>query len=146
MKIKGLEVVDAKKPMSITVLAPDIKKARRKIEDECAIAVACKREHKVTDVLVHASVTYVRYNGKYVRFKTPEPAHIETVAFDRGGDFQEGEYIFNPPSKSDIASRGRRTGSNAAGSRDKGSKNRTPKTPRPPVRERKGVRPRVQHG
>jgi hypothetical protein len=92
MKINGLSVVDATKSITIKVTASDILKSTKKDQTECAAAIACKRQLKATEVRVHVGRTYIRYNGQWKRYITSSALRDEVVAFDRGGDFNPGEY------------------------------------------------------
>lgn len=92
MKINNLNVVDAKKTITILVGKTDIRNAKVKDPANCAAALACKRQLHSTDVRVHVGRTYVRKGGKWVRYLTSRSLRSELVAFDRGGKFEPGEY------------------------------------------------------
>ena len=95
--LDGLPIVDAKNGLEIEVLASDIKSSRSKAPDKCAFAVACMRALKAKEVRVHLGRTYVRHNGKWVRYMTPARLQKEIVAFDRGGSFEPGSYKLYAP-------------------------------------------------
>lgn len=92
MRIGGLKVVDATKPVSIKINAKDVKDGGVKNAAACAAALACKRLFNSADARVHVSKTYVKVNNKWIRFRTPQSLRAEIVAFDRGGRFAPGEY------------------------------------------------------
>ena len=93
--LEGLPVIDAKEPLTITVLDKDIKTARKSDPSNCAAANAGKRElHK--DVRVFLTRTYIKEKKHWVRYITSEAASREIIAFDRGSAFCPGEYKLNP--------------------------------------------------
>lgn len=96
--IDGLPVIDAKRPLKITVNKKDIEKADVKKPDTCAFAQACKRELKVKEVRVHLGRVYLRQNeSNWVRYFTPSNLRSEIIAFDRGGKFIAGEFVLPNP-------------------------------------------------
>ncbi len=97
MKINGLKVVDAVRPLRITVSAADTKKAKKKDPTSCAVALTCVREIKgCTEARVHLGRTYIRTADRYTRYKTPTSIRTELIAFDRGAGFEPGEYTLAP--------------------------------------------------
>lgn len=92
MKIEGLPVKDAKKPVLLAITAGDVRKGKVKSPASCAAAVACKRQLGASEAHVHKSRTYLRFNGHWVRYMTPASLQAEIVAFDRGGKFEPGEH------------------------------------------------------
>ena len=101
MKIDGLPVVDAKKKVSIFISAADIKRGAKKNSNTCAAAQACLRQLKCTEARVYLSRVVIRTGNKWTRYKTPSSLRGEIVSFDRGGVFQSGEYLLNPPPPSE---------------------------------------------
>jgi hypothetical protein len=98
--IDGLPVVDAKRSLKIRVTKADIAKAADSTKEpkRCAVARACYRELHCKEVRVHLSRTYVRTNdSNWVRYFTPVGMRAEIVAFDRGGQFEPGEFILQKP-------------------------------------------------
>lgn len=106
MKINGVPVVDAKKPLLIKVTAKDVENGNRKDPGGCAMALAAKRALHAKEARVHVGRTYVKVensNGKeeWIRFKTSGALRTELVSFDRGQQFLEGEYRISPMPPSD---------------------------------------------
>lgn len=97
MKIDGLRVVDAKKPVVIVVNTRDTAKGSLKDPYRCPAALSCMRELEANDARIHAGVSYVRYNGKWTRYATSRALRQEIVSFDRGGKFMPGEYVLLKP-------------------------------------------------
>jgi hypothetical protein len=96
-KIDGLTVSNAAMPIRLNVTAADIKKGAPKNPNSCAIALAAVRQIKgATAARVHLSCVYVMIRGEWRRYRTPEYATREIVAFDRGGTFIPGEYDLLP--------------------------------------------------
>ena len=48
---------------------------------------------------VYLTRTYVKVGKVWARFITPESISREITAFDRGAQFEPGEYKLNPPPK-----------------------------------------------
>jgi hypothetical protein len=128
--ISGLPVRNATEPLTITVKQGDIDKATPLDPDNCAIACAIRRQEKLK-AQIRRGMTYVHAPSwnYWLRYRTPGSLRIETMIFDRNGDFAPGDYTLGavPPSRRT----GRRQGSN--------SKNVTGKMRQPP-REIPGVR------
>jgi hypothetical protein len=111
MKINGLNVVDAKRPMKIKITHNDVLRGKTKAPDACAAARAWVRQGNCTEARVHLSRTYIKRGNRYERYLTPLSVRTEIVAFDRGAEFAEGEYRFMPSPT--VASRsGSETGRN----------------------------------
>jgi hypothetical protein len=108
MKIDGMPVLEAKKPITLKITKRDVSTAKTKDPGSCAAARCCLRQPKD---------------------KTAPGLRQEIITFDRGGTFEPGVYELKPLSEWERAS-GRRQGSGAKGARDAGSKDRTPKTTR----------------
>jgi hypothetical protein len=99
MKINGLPVKNAKKPVLLHILPKDIAASKSKKPDNCAAAVACKRQLGATEARVHVGRTFLRFNGHWDRYYTSKALRAEIVAFDRGGKFEPGEYMLSPVNK-----------------------------------------------
>jgi hypothetical protein len=95
---EGLPVIDADSDVTLEVTPQDIRIASKKNPEKCAAANAGKRELH-TDVKVFLSRMYVKKSDKWVRYLTPHNASREIVSFDRGSEFEPGEYTFKAPSK-----------------------------------------------
>lgn len=96
--IDGLPVIDAKKPLKLTINKNDIAKADRKEAADCAVARACRRDFHATEARVHLGRVYLRMNaGNWVRYMTPKPLRDEIIAFDRGGTFEPGTFQLQAP-------------------------------------------------
>ncbi len=109
-QINGLPVIDAKRPLTITVKRLDIARAQPLEPDRCAMARACYRELRCLEVRVFRTRCYIRTNDhNWVRYITPSSLRDETIAFDRGGRMEPGEHRLGVP-----------TGSNALGSQRRG--------------------------
>jgi hypothetical protein len=95
--IDGLPVLDAKRPLKLSVTMADIKKANPKQSNECAIARACARELHVKEARIHLGRIYLRTNDhNWLRYQTPKAARNEIIAFDRGGTFEPLELKLLP--------------------------------------------------
>lgn len=101
MEIAGLKVVDATKPLTITVTAQDVKKGDTKDPASCAAARSLVRSGACTEARVHLGRTYLKTKtpagvARWVRYRTPMAIRTEVVSFDRGAQFTPGEYTLKP--------------------------------------------------
>lgn len=116
--LDGLPVVDADSDVVLHVTKKDVQNSKKKNPDECAAAQAGKRELK-REVKVFLSRMYVKDKNKWIRYLTPSNAAREIVSFDRGAEFEPGEYKFK------AATSGQRLGVTHPGPRPKKSKHGT---------------------
>ena len=130
MKIDGIEVHDADKPLLLHIRNTDTKTGKKNPSD-CAAAKAAKRERGVLEARVFRSRTYLLKErtspgGKtkkvWERYITPDALKGEIIAFDRGGEFEPDDYELQAPTKS------QRLGAFVDG----GSRGKTKKKFRPP--------------
>lgn len=97
-KIDGLPVSNAPRPLRLTITKDDIERGSPLNPNSCAIARAALRQVKgATAAKVHLSCVYIMVRGEWSRWKVPEYATREIVAYDRGGLFVPGEIDFPPP-------------------------------------------------
>lgn len=99
LQINGLPVIDAKRPLTLTVRKSDIARAAESTQEpaRCAVARACYRELHVLEARIHLARCYLRTNDhNWVRYQTPNAMRAEIVAFDRGGEFMPGEFTLSP--------------------------------------------------
>jgi hypothetical protein len=94
------KVSDADEDLLISVTDRDFKAGKKKDHGDCALAVAAKRQEHAAQVIVSSSVAYVIKGDHAVRYKVPEAASKEIVAFDRGAEFAAGDYMLKKPPKS----------------------------------------------
>jgi hypothetical protein len=111
MQIAGMKVVNAAKPLKITITKRDVTLGANKDPAACAAARALVRQTGCTQARVHLGRTYLQEDDKWVRYNTPESIRSEIVSFDRGGGFAPGEYTLPACQPSHRAS-GKRQGSN----------------------------------
>lgn len=95
----NLKVRDSRRHMVVTVLAKDLKGARRNNPECCAFARACKRQKKVDAVHFFKTSAWIEKDGVLTRFQLPESMKREIIVFDRGGKFAPGEYQLRAVSK-----------------------------------------------
>lgn len=97
MEIAGKRVVDATKPVTITITTRDVANGDNKNPSSCAAARAAK--HSIAECIgarVHIGRVYIEQDKKWVRYNTPDSLKQEIIAFDRGGTFAPGEYTLRP--------------------------------------------------
>lgn len=135
--LDGIPIIDATKSIKLAITAADIKAARSKAPDLCAAALACKRQFRATEARVYLSRTYVRTNGKWVRYFTPHSLKQEIIALDRGGTFEPGEFKLYRPHPSVLSGASGQGGNH--GKKKKPTQAGKGHTPTP------NVRPSVDH-
>lgn len=96
----GLLVKDAANPLMIHIKQCDITGSKKADASNCAAARALKREVG-SEAKVFMTRTYVKVGKVWARFVTPESITREIVSFDRGAQFEPGEYVLKPPSKTE---------------------------------------------
>lgn len=97
MEINGKKVVNATKPLHLTITDNDVKKGATKDPGGCAAARAVIRTvPNCTKARVHLGCTYVEEGNKWLRYKTPDAIRTEIISFDRGANFTPGEYTLRP--------------------------------------------------
>lgn len=104
MRINGKKVIDATKPLRITISKRDATLGKTKDPSACAAARAIIRTiADVKTARVHLGRTYVEYSDKWVRYMTPHALKIEIVSFDRGAkaEYAEGAYTLYAPCSTD---------------------------------------------
>jgi len=103
-------VRDAETSVQIEVTDRDTKVPGRGDFKNCAIAVACKRSMHLDGAIVARSTMYTVKGNVATRYKVPERAAREIVAFDRGGKFAAGVYELQPFVGASLLGKGRRGG------------------------------------
>lgn len=93
------QVADAKKALHVSVTRKDSNSSTVKNHKGCAMAVACKREHKLDGVVISRKRAYTVVGNKAIRYELPESVSREVVSFDRNAGFAEGEYQLSVPHK-----------------------------------------------
>lgn len=139
MEIAGLKVVDATKPLKITISKADVAKGDTKDPGACAAARAAVRSGECTEARVHIGRTYLKVKtpsgrAAWRRYLTPKSLRTEIVAFDRGATFAPGEYTLVPLPPATRKARGTAHGS------DTNKNNHRPKIARIKHHKVSGVR------
>src|SRR5262245_42057702 len=93
-------VVDANKPVNVSVNKKDCADAKELDPTNCALAKAAKRELQADGVIIGISSSYIIKGKQAIRFQTPESVRREIVSFDRHHDFAPGDYYLTPKSPS----------------------------------------------
>lgn len=92
-QIDGLPIINAKRPIKLTITSNDVKGGDAKEPQDCVVERACRRELRAKEVRVHLARIYMRTSeGSWTRYFTPQQMRSEIIAFDRGGNFAAGEY------------------------------------------------------
>ena len=125
MTIDGIEVRDALESLVLHIRTPDCKTGKKDPQN-CAAAKAAMREPGVILAKIYRTRSYLlKGTGKgryWERFLTPDSLRGEIIAFDRGGEFDPGDYeLPRPPNSMRIGVRHfqGRTGKRATGKKRK---------------------------
>lgn len=96
---EGLPVVDANEDQKLSVTKADVTGSSKKSPANCAAARTLSRELH-TEARVFITRTYIKDKKakRWVRYLTPNSIGREIVSFDRGSQFETGEYIIKAPS------------------------------------------------
>lgn len=63
----------------------------------CAAARALRRHFDAKETFVYRDVTYIlKKDGTAMRYHTSAPLRLETIVFDRNGEFYPGQYDLDP--------------------------------------------------
>lgn len=89
------KVVDAKRPLQISVTEEDCKGSKKRKPDACALAKACER--KYDGAIVSLAVAYLIKGNRATRYRVPQAVSRELVSFDRHHDFAPGKYHLRAP-------------------------------------------------
>jgi hypothetical protein len=97
-----MPIIDATETVLIEVTKRDVNSelAERQSPSSCLLARACKRDMEAVQVRVHLTRIYVLKDKQWHRFIASRNLETEIVVFDRGGDFQPGQYLLRRPQKS----------------------------------------------
>ncbi len=105
-------VKDSPKNLFIEVTPRDCQSKAVKNHNDCALALACKREFGLDGVVIALRAAYLIKGNEAVRFGLGESIAREITAFDRNGAFDPGKYQLVKPTHriGDPSSSGSRTG------------------------------------
>jgi len=108
MRINGMDVFDATKPLMININKTDATNGKGKDPGACAAALAAMRSLGATKARVHLSRVYLeldptalgiksRESKVWIRYQTPHSLRSEIIALDRGGKVAPGAHKLIPP-------------------------------------------------
>lgn len=105
--IDGKPVANASMALRLNVTEDDIKNGAPLNPYACAIARAAKRQPGIVAAKVHLSCLYLlgKRGKEWLRYRVPEYATREIVAYDRGGKFVPGEIDLQPISTRELVRR-----------------------------------------
>lgn len=140
MTIKGLRVINARRPVTVTITPHDVGTGKDKAPKSCAAAKgAIHSIPNCVEARVHLSRVYIKRKDRNVweRYHTSAALRGEILAFDRGGRFEPGEYILQPMGKSERQRK--RSGSDT----NRNTKRNHVRKPRKTLHVAQGVRHRM---
>lgn len=90
------KLIDAKTPVVVHITKTDVRMGSLKEASACAAAKAICRQTGCEEARVNIARTYIKKDGKWHRYATPPALRDEIIAFDRGGNFEPGDYTLTP--------------------------------------------------
>ena len=101
--------------LSFKIGKSDIENGQPNDPCNCAAARALRRTFDAKEVFVFRDVTYVlKKDGSALRYHTSAPLRLETIIFDRNGEFYPGEYLLEPAPMKETKKSKRSNGSTSA--------------------------------
>jgi hypothetical protein len=97
---RGKPIREAKYPLQITVGADDVKNAKRKNPEQCAIARSVMHDKHVLSARIGRKFALVEYDSHFERYHIPKSTQEGVKEFDGKGTFIAGTYKLAPVPKS----------------------------------------------
>jgi len=96
-KIGEVKISNSHKGLRFKIGKADIENGQPNDPCNCAAARALKRTTGAKEVFVFRDVTYIYpKNNEPMRYHTSRALRLETIVFDRNGNFYPGEYDLEP--------------------------------------------------
>ncbi len=89
------QVVEAKRPVKVSVTERDCAAGKRLQADECALAKAAKRQYRADGAVIGLTSSYIIKGKRAIRFETTDAIAREITSFDRHHDFAPGDYCLS---------------------------------------------------
>jgi hypothetical protein len=106
IKIGEAKISNSHRGYRFKIEKRDIENGQPNDPCNCAAARALKRQFGAREVFVYRDVTYILKDERSaLRFHTTAPLRLETIIFDRNGEFFPGEYDLAPAPLVEKASR-----------------------------------------
>jgi len=97
IKIGDAKISNSHRGYRFKIEKRDIENGQPNDPCNCAAARALRRNFDAKEVWVFRDVTYIlNKTGSALRFHTSAPLRLETIVFDRNGEFYPGEYDLEP--------------------------------------------------
>lgn len=114
IKIGAAKISNSHRGLRFKIGKADIENGQPNDPCNCAAARALRRTFDAKEVFVFRDVTYIlRKDGNALRYHTSAPLRLETIVFDRNGEFYPGEYDLEPAPIIDAKKAKRSNGSSA---------------------------------
>jgi hypothetical protein len=101
-KLDKKPINNAHRGLRVTIKPQDISAGQRLNPEACAAANALCNMQGVEAAKVHRTCVYLKRNGRWHRYRTSAALRLETIIFDRKGEFMPGEFDLLPVPISDI--------------------------------------------
>jgi len=97
IKLGEAKISNAYRGFEFDIKAADIENGQPNDPCSCAAALALRRATKAREVRVYRDVTYIqRDKDRADRYHTSSALRLETIVFDREGNFVPGRYRLEP--------------------------------------------------
>ena len=96
VRIGTTKISNSYRGLRFKINAHDIEEGQPNDPCSCAAARALKRHFNAQEVRVYRNVTYIMVKGNALRYRTSAALRLETIVFDRNGEFFPGEYDLEP--------------------------------------------------
>lgn len=97
IKIGDTKISNSYRGLRFEIKKRDIEQGQPNDPCSCAAALALRREADAKQAFVYRDVTYIhRKDNTVMRYKTTPALRLETIVFDRDGNFFPGEYDLAP--------------------------------------------------
>jgi hypothetical protein len=122
IKIGTTKISNSYRGLRFKIGKSDIENGQPNDPCNCAAARALRRHFDAKEVFVFRDVTYVlKKEGSALRFHTSASLRLETIVFDRKGEFYPGEYDLEPAPMANANKKSARNGSTATSTKRRNS-------------------------
>lgn len=97
VRIGATKISNSHRGVVFDITKRDIENGQPNDPCACAAARALKRQFDAKETFVFRDVTYIlKKNGEAMRYHTSSALRLETIVFDRNGEFYPGSYALEP--------------------------------------------------
>lgn len=116
------KISNAYRGLRFVIEKRDIQNGQPNDPCNCAAARALRRHFDAKETYVFRDVTYIlKKDGTATRYHTSAPLRLETIVFDRNGEFFPGEYDLEPAPLVEATNKKTKGASNGSSSKRRNS-------------------------